>query len=189
MFAQTLSAPDYPHGSLRLTKPDLKHAPLSLGWLNDPEVGQYMGADFSNVSINTEERRIRDILAGEDAIGWMIELDGNVIGAIEINRIKELSEEYGIKAGNFSTLIGSKEHWGKRIAPYAKRAVMDWGFSEGEFELFIGKALADNERSWRSLEHLGFEFRNVKPETLHGQAVEWRVYGMTKAHWQSLKQT
>jgi SAM-dependent methyltransferase len=107
-----------------------------------------------------------------------------VIGAIEVNRIKESSEEYGVKAGNFSTLIGDKQRWGKRIAPYAKRAVMEWGFSEGGFELFIGKALTSNARSWRSLERLGFEFRGLKPDTVNGRPAEWRVYVMTKQHWQ-----
>jgi hypothetical protein len=72
VFARVLDVPDYPRGQLRLVKPSLDHAPLSLQWLSDPEVGQYMGADFSSVSIKTEEQRIRDILAGDDTYGWMI---------------------------------------------------------------------------------------------------------------------
>ncbi len=95
MFARVLDAPGYPGGDLRLVEPSLEHAPLSLRWLRDPEVGQYMGVDFSDVSLATEQRRIRDILDGDDVYGWMIELDGQVIGAIEINRIQESSGQYG----------------------------------------------------------------------------------------------
>jgi RimJ/RimL family protein N-acetyltransferase len=186
VFARTLDISSYPHGRLRLIKPSLEHAPLSLKWLSDPEVGRYMGADFSGVSIATEKQRIRDILAGDDTYGWMIELDGQVIGAIEVNRIKELSAEYGVKTGNFSTLIGDKQHWGKRIAPHAKRAIMDWGFTVGGFKAFVGRALASNTRSWHSLEHLGFEFRGLKPDTVNGQPVEWRTYIMTKERWQKI---
>jgi RimJ/RimL family protein N-acetyltransferase len=142
-----------------------------------------MGADFSDVSITTEEMRIRDILASKDTFGWMIELDGQVIGAIEINSIKQSSGAYGARAGNFSTLIGEKQHWGKRIAPFAKSAVMDWAFTEGRFALLIGRALTTNERSWRSLERLGFEYRGTKPDTLNGQPVAWRVYVMTRHRW------
>ncbi len=182
MFIHELTAPDYPHGKLRLIKPSLEYTALSLRWLSDTEVGQYMGADFSDVSIATEEQRIRDILSGNDTIGWMIELNGEVIGAIELNGIKESSEEYFTKAGNFSILIGDKTNWGKRIAHYTKQAVINWAFGEGGFELLIGKALANNERSWRSFEHLGFEFRGIKPDTLSGHPVEWRLYTLTKPH-------
>ncbi len=183
MFAKTLDVSDYLNGKLRLVKPSLEYASLSLKWLRDPEIGQYMGADFSNVSLETEERRIQDILSSEDTYGWMIELDGQVIGAIEINRIKKSSEEYGVKAGNFSTLIGDKQQWGKRIATFAKRAVMSWGFSDGGFELFVGKALSNNKRSWRSLERLGFEFKGTKIEDLYGRPVEWKIYVMDKVHY------
>ena len=102
MFAGSLDVPDYPHGKLRLIKPSLDFAPVSLEWLRDPEVGRYMGADFSDVSIATEEQRIRDIQGGESTFGWMIEMDGEVIGAIEINQVEELSSEYMTKAGGLS---------------------------------------------------------------------------------------
>lgn len=186
MFTRIIDAPDYPRGKLRLVKPSLGHAPLSLQWLSDPEVGQYMGADFSDVSLATEEKRIRDILSDRDTIGWMLELNSKIIGAIEINRIKESSQEYNSKSGNFSILIGDKQQWGKRIAPTAMQAVIDWAFTEGEFELLIGKALTSNERSWHNLERLDFEFQGLKPDTLKDQPVEWRVYALAKKRWQSM---
>ena len=139
-----------------------------------------MGADFSDVSLATEEKRIRDILSDRDTIGWMLELDGKIIGAIEINRIKESSQEYNSKSGNFSILIGDKQQWDKRIAPTAMQAVIDWAFTEGEFELLIGKALTSNERSWHNLERLDFQFQGLKPDTVNGQPAQWRVYVMTK---------
>ena len=186
MFVIQLDVPSYPHGKLRLIKPSLSHAPLSLKWLKDPEVGQYMGADFSDVSIATEEKRIQDLLENPDRFSWMVEPDGHVIGNIEINSIKETSEKYGMKAGKFSTLIGEKEHWGKRIAPHAKRAIMDWAFKRGGFELLIGRVLEENERSWRSLERLGFELQETESEADKGATRHWCIYAMTKLRWQSM---
>jgi RimJ/RimL family protein N-acetyltransferase len=147
-----------------------------------------MGADFSSVSLATEEKRIHDQLNDPNALSWMIELDGRVIGNIELNSIKETSSTYGVKAGRFSTLIGDKSHWGKRIAPNAKRAVMQWAFGEGGFELIVGKVISENQRSWRSLERLGFELRNTESKELDGTTREWRVYVMAKKHWARLKE-
>jgi RimJ/RimL family protein N-acetyltransferase len=187
MFARVLEVSDYPRGRLRLIRPQLEFASLSLAWLSDPEVGRYMGADFSGVTLETERSRIQTMLDSGDSYAWEIELDGRVIGAIEINRIKQTTERYGIKAANFSTLIGDKSQWGMRIAPSAKRAVLGWAFGSAGFELFVGRALSVNIRSWHSLEHLGFQFETVTPDMIGGKPVQWRVYTMTKAHWQDLQ--
>jgi RimJ/RimL family protein N-acetyltransferase len=60
---------------------------------------------------------------------------------------------------------------------------MNWAFDKGGFEQFIGKALKDNVRSWRSLERLGYKFLKAKPDTILDQLTEWKVYVMTKADW------
>ena len=188
MFAGSVDVPGYPHGKLRLVEPSLAFAPISLLWLRDPEVGQYMGADFSDVSIETEEQRIRDIRGGGNSFGWMIELNGEVIGAIEINQVEELSSEYMTKAGGLSILIGNKQCWGKRIATYAEGAVLDWAFAHGGFEVILGEALVDNDRSWRSLERLEFAFQRLRPDTRKGRTT-WRVYTMTRTQWQNSRAT
>jgi RimJ/RimL family protein N-acetyltransferase len=187
VFAGSVDVPGHPDGKLRLIKPSLAFAPVSLQWLRDPEVGQYMGADFSDVSIETEEQRIRNIQGGENTFGWMIELNGEVIGAIEVNQVEELSSEYMTKAGGLSILIGDKQCWGKRIATYAESAVLDWAFARGGFEVIVGAALVENDRSWRSLERLEFTFQRLRPDTLNGRTMTWRVYTMTRAQWQSLR--
>jgi RimJ/RimL family protein N-acetyltransferase len=184
VFGRVLDVPGYPSGELRLIEPAGEHAPLSLRWLREPEVGRYMGADFSSVSAETEERRVREILDGDDVYGWMIELDGQVIGAIEINRIRESSGRAGARAASLSILIGDKRHWGQRIAPHAESAVLDWAFAEGGFEVIIAEALVPNERSWRGLERLDFEFRSLRPDAVNGRPAEWRVYAMTRERWQ-----
>lgn len=185
MFTSELIVKDYPNGTLHLTKPSLDQAALSLKWLQDPEVGQFMGADFSQVSMKTEEDRIRELLNDEDRISWMIELGGVVIGNIEINSIAKTSAQYAVKAGKFSTLIGDKAQWGKGIAPAAKRTVMDWAFNEGGFEMLVGKVLAQNTRSFRSIERLGFDYRGTENEVENGDTTQWKVYTMTKQRWES----
>ena len=43
--------------SIKLVRPSLSSAQASLEWLSDPEIGQYMGADFTGVSLDTEQKR------------------------------------------------------------------------------------------------------------------------------------
>jgi RimJ/RimL family protein N-acetyltransferase len=146
-----------------------------------------MGADFSDVSLETERKRIEGQLADKDTRSWMIELDGQVIGNIEINSIQVASQEYGISAGKLSVIIGNKRYWGKRIAPFVEKKVMDWMFTEGGFELLVARVLPVNERSWHALERLRFDFQGIKADEQHPDE-QWRMYTMTKDRWLEVRE-
>ncbi len=178
-----LEISDFPDGQLKLVKPSIKNAEKSLSWVSNPEVSQYMGVDFSGVSIDTERKRISELIEGNDVISWAIQLNDEVIGNIEINSVEETSVAYDMRAGRSSTIIGEPKHWGKRIAQFAKAAVMDWAFDEGGFELIVAKVLPANVRSCRSLERSGFEPHGDNSVGGH----KWRIYLMSKQHWVELR--
>lgn len=170
---------------VRLVIPRLDHAEASLSWVRSEEVIRLMGGDFSKLSLEGEAQRIRDILRNPDECSWMIELDGKVIGNISINGIREVTEKCGAKAGNLVFLIGEKEQWGKGIGSKACRAVLDWAFGEGKFEMMVARALEENAGSIKTLQRLGFEETGSEPYegSIHSPPSTWRNLVMRRQSW------
>ena len=183
MYARDIDIPSYSSAQvLRLVRPDVKYASITIKWIRRPEVTQYLGVDFSGMTEADEVRHLRNMIDDDDRYSWMIELDGKIVGNIEINEIKSLSAKYGVKAGAFCTLIGDPENWGRGIGSHAKQAACDWAFSEGGFELIEAKAYVQNERSWRALEKLGYEYAGTEQSEVAGEAAEWKVYVVKKSN-------
>jgi len=188
MFIREIDIPQYSAThSLRLVTPDPKHAPITMKWISQPEVTQYLGADFSSMTISDEIDHLKNMVNDDDRYSWMIERDGEVVGNVEINEIKELSEKYGVKAGAFCTLIGDPSNWGQGLGSYAKQAACNWAFSEGGFELIEAKAYVQNVRSWSALEKLGYHYDGIENGEVEGKSVEWKVYTLKKTDWEKLE--
>lgn len=173
----------HPEHAINLVTPDLAHAPHSLEWLSDDEVGKHMGADFSDLSIDTETRRLQEILESEDQYNWMIELDGRVVGNACINSIEEQSKKFGCRAGSMAILIGDRSAWGKGIARSVNAAVLDWAFDEAGFERLLARIKEENVASIKSFVALGFEETGAETEHMHGQTLQWKHFTMTKDQW------
>lgn len=182
-FYRELEDVEHADHVIRLVRPDMSHAPHSLEWLSDAEVGQHMGADFSGLSIATEEERLRKIIESTDEYNWMIELDGKVVGNACINSIKEQSDKKGHRAGSMAILIGDKKAWGKKIARSVNTAVLDWAFNEAYFESLLARIKEENVGSIKSFAALGFEHTGNETENEHGKILHWQHYTMTKEKW------
>lgn len=167
---------------LRLIEPDLGHAPHSLRWLSDERVGRYMGADFSDVAPEREERRIREIRDNLDERNWMIEWRGAVIGNTSLNAIEETTRKLGVRAGTLAVLIGERSHWGKGIGPAVCAAVTDWAFREGGFAAVAARALVQNAASIRMLEKAGFRVCGTEIDgEAEGKPAEWLLFRLDAA--------
>lgn len=142
---------------LKLVTPDVRFAAESLAWVSDREVGKYMGADFSNVSLEGEKKRLREIVEDKDAYHWIIEVDGKAVGNININCIAETAKEFNVKSGKLNYLIGDTTLWGKGIMTAVAKAVLDWAFSNGKFEIIKSRVLIQNKASHTVLKKLGFK--------------------------------
>jgi len=163
--------------SIKLIRPSISSAQASLEWLRDPEIGQYMGADFSNVSLETEKKRLKDIIASDNEYNWGIEVNGTIVGNIAISEIEEKTKEFGKKAGILSILIGYKNQWGKGLATKCEESVLDWAFNEAGFELLLARALPANIGSIKSLEKNGFKPDGTEP---FSETVDWQKYILYK---------
>ncbi len=136
-----LSVPEYSLHKLRLLTPDIAYAKESLDWVSDNEVGKYVGADFSDVSLEGEKDRLKEILGNIDGYNWIIECDGTVIGNINISDIKDTSNEFGVKAGCLNYIIGEKNMWGKGITSALVKVVLLWAFSKNGYEIIKSRVV------------------------------------------------
>lgn len=173
---------DYSGGSLKLRRHSLAFAQSSLDWVNDPDVRQFMGADFSHVSLQTELKRIREILANKDEYHWAIDYKGIIIGSVTLHDIREQSKQCRCKAASLTVLIGYPNARKKGIASASMRAVLAWAFEEGGFEMVTARALRENVASIRTLEKLGFLPNGTEPYDglVNGKRSEWKVFTMGK---------
>lgn len=163
--------------STKLIRPSLSSAQSSLKWLKDPEVGRLMGADFSNVSLETEKKRLQDIISSDNEYNWSIEVDGTIIGNIAIREIEEKTKEFGKKAGILSILIGEKNQWSKGLATKCEEKVIGWAFNEASFELLLARALPANIGSIKALEKNGFKPNGTES---FSETVDWQNYILEK---------
>lgn len=187
MYARDIDIPSYSQAhKLRLVKPDPTHAPITIKWICRPEVTQYLGADFSQMTEEDEVQHLRNMVDDDNRYSWMIERDGEIVGNVEINEIKELSQKYGVKAGAFCTLIGDPKNWGQGLGSYAKQTACNWAFSESGFEIIEAKAYVQNIRSWSALEKLGYRYMGIEKGKVAGKLVKWKVYTLAKADWARL---
>jgi RimJ/RimL family protein N-acetyltransferase len=187
MYARNIDIPSYsPTKKLRLVRSDPSYAPITIKWISQEEVTQYLGADFSKMTINDEIDHLKNMVEDDDRFSWMIELDGIIVGNVEINEIKELSEKYGVKTGAFCTLIGDPTNWGIGLGSYSKQAACNWAFLEGGFDFIEAKAYVQNVRSWSALEKLGYHYVGIEKSDVEGVPVEWKVYTLKKADWEKL---
>ena len=100
MYVRDIDIPFYDKiKRLRLVKPDPKYAPITIQWISKNEVTKYLGADFSKMTVDDEVQHLTGMISDDDCYSWMIELDGEVVGNIEINKIKKLGQKYGVKIG------------------------------------------------------------------------------------------
>ncbi len=187
MYTRTIAIPSSSKTqTLRLVKPSPAYAPITTAWIHRPEVTQYLGADFSQMTEEDEVAHLQNMLDDDDRYSWMIERNGEIVGNIEINEIRKLSHKYGVTAGAFCTLIGNPKNWGQGLGSSAKQAACNWAFSEGGFAIIEAKAYMQNVHSWNALERLGYRYAGIEQGEVAGKAVKWRVYTLARADWRQL---
>ena len=177
----------YSNHILKLVRPKKEYAKTTITWLINPKVTKYLGEDFSKTTYENEVEHLNGISTDKDCFSWMIELDGRIVGNVEINQIKKTTKKYGAKSGSFCTLIGSEKDWGKGIGTISKKYACNWAFRDGGFKFIEAKAYVQNDRSWVALEHSGFQYKNNENEIVNGQSVEWKVYLLSKHDWELLE--
>jgi RimJ/RimL family protein N-acetyltransferase len=135
----------------------------------------------------TEKNRLRELVTSSDGYGWIIELDHQVIGAVEINQMAKWSQHLGCPAGSLSILIGDRAKWGQGIAGRVESLVTGWAFEQSPLMVLVARADPANIASWRSLERLGYRMIRVEQDDSGNRPQTWRIYELPKASWRPRK--
>lgn len=163
---------------LVLREPAPADAPAVLVFRGDPRVQRFNDEPLRDVAA---AGAFIEFLRAESAAGarrhWAITADDEVVGLIGLHawqhhhRRAELGYDIAIS------------HWGLGIASEAARAVIDYGFTTMELHRIQAHTIADNHRSVRLLERLGFRREGTLREysleddlTFHDSA----VYGLLR---------
>jgi RimJ/RimL family protein N-acetyltransferase len=146
--------------NIRLIEPDVERdAPLSFEWLSG-EQGRHsqrlLGVaekDIHPPTLDREEARVESFLDREDQLVWMIEVAGDVVGAVEVN----LADSEYVPAPWITIFIGDHSVRGGGIGTTVMRAVVSWLVLERSVDLIFARYRIGNETSAQMLLKLGFE--------------------------------
>lgn len=146
--------------NIRLIEPDVERdAPLGFEWLSG-EHGrrslQLMGVpdkDIHSPTLDEEEARIESFIDRTDMLAWMIEVDGEVIGVIEVH----LQDSEYLPAPWLAIFIGDRLMRGAGVGTVAMRAVVAWLVEERNVDIIFARYRIGNEASAQLLLKLGFE--------------------------------
>lgn len=146
---------------IRLVPPDLERdPPLSTEWLAGESgrlTQQSMGIPDKDIqeepTLEGEEERIRMMMESDHHIVWMIDLDGDIVGAVEA----ELNPTKYLDAPSVHVMIGDTAARGRGVATAALRSVIDWLQSTHEDIFIFTRYLVNNEASAQLLLKVGFE--------------------------------
>ncbi|MEM9548169.1 MAG: GNAT family N-acetyltransferase [Bacteroidota bacterium] len=72
------------------------------------------------------------------------------------------------------------EYRGMRIASEVSKRILDFGFSNLNFEIIIGIAMPENIGSWKVLEKIGLSLYKVDEYSVDGGKYYWYEINKTK---------
>jgi len=137
---------------LLLRAPELSDAPDVLIFRGDPEVQRFNDEPLPTVAeAATFIEFLREEIAADQRRHWAIEFAGTVVGLIGL---------HGWEQHHRRAELGydlARTHWGRGIAFEAARAVIEYGFGAMALHRIQAHTIADNHRSVRLLERLGFQ--------------------------------
>lgn len=112
---------------------------------------------------------------------YAIDLDGKVIGAIELRTIPSPIRNHAREIG----IILNTHYRGKGYMNEASKALIRYAFNETPIYRIFGCIEEDNKDSVRTLEKLGFTYegRERHGRTLKGQYVDLLHYSILKPEW------
>jgi ribosomal-protein-alanine N-acetyltransferase len=146
-----MGVPTLRTGRLVLREPTVADAPAVLVFRGDPRVQRFNDEPLRDVA--AAEEFIRYLRAGSAADArrhWAITADGEVVGLIGLHTW----EQHHQRAELGYDMAVSR--WGQGIASEAAEAVIDYGFTAMKLHRIQAHTIADNHRSVRLLERLGF---------------------------------
>jgi RimJ/RimL family protein N-acetyltransferase len=132
--------------------------PRMVPWFADMEVTRYLGRRMA-VALYYEVDILKKFGEAEDTVFWMVEANGETIGATGIHAIDWLNAH-----GTTGIVIGVKEQWGKGYATEAMQLRTRYAFRELNLHKLMTEVDAQNEASRKALERNGYQAAGVRRE-------------------------
>ena len=141
-----------------LRPPDDSDAARFVEWFADVEVSRYLGRPFT-FALSQEEGYLKNVGESKTEVFWMIEADGQAIGATGIHGIDWL-HAHGISG----TVIGVKSEWRKGYGSEAMLLRTDYAFRQLNLHKLMSGAFLENEPSKRALMKAGYREVGIERE-------------------------
>ena len=132
--------------------------PRFVPWFADMEVTRYLGRRTA-VALYYEVDTLKKFGESDNAVFWMIEADGETIGATGIHAIDWINAH-----ATTGIVIGAKEHWRKGYATEAMRLRTRYAFRELNLHKLMTEVFVPNEASRRALEKNGYRTIGISRE-------------------------
>ncbi len=132
--------------------------PRFVPWFADMEVTRFLGRRFA-VPLYQEFDFLKRIGESKDDVWWMIDADGEAVGATGIHAIDWQSAH-----GTTGIVIGAKERWRTGIASEAMALRTRYAFRELNLHKLMTEAYLDNAGSRRALEKTGYRTVGIRRE-------------------------
>ena len=153
------------------------------GWMNDPEVNQYLESRFSPATLESIGDFVRTHIADRNHVFLAIVLrDGDRhVGNIKLGPINWIH-----RFGDIGLMIGAKDCWGRGIAAEAISLLVEHAFSTLNLHKVTAGAYSTNRGSIRAFEKVGFEIEGVrKAHFLTDQGYcDHVLMGLVKDQWE-----
>lgn len=144
-------------GGLRLLPPRAdRDAPIAVSWLNGAVGQQTMlmlgnpPSSISDTTVEKQEALIAEFLTSPDVIHWIIEISGQVVGAVWIHT--EARPEVGMS--ELSLMIGDPSERGKGIGASAAELALGWAKESLRTDIAM-RTILENTTSRRLILGLG----------------------------------
>lgn len=143
---------------MTLRPADDSDPPRFVTWFADMEVTRFLGRRFA-VALYQEVDFMKRIGESKDDVWWMIDADGEAVGATGIHAIDWQSAH-----GTTGIVIGAKEKWRTGIASEAMALRTRYAFRELNLHKLMTEAYVDNAGSRRALEKTGYRTVGIRRE-------------------------
>ena len=130
--------------------------PRFLPWIADMEVTRFLGRR-TGAALYQEVDFFKQVGEAKDTVLWIIEADGEAVGAIGIHEI-----DWQNAHATTGILIGAKDKWGRGIASEAMLLRTRYAFRELNLHKLMTEVFVGNVASRRALEKSGYRTVGIR---------------------------
>jgi RimJ/RimL family protein N-acetyltransferase len=154
--------------------------PRFLPWVADLEVTRYLGRR-TGAALYQEVDFFKKVGEAKDTVLWIVEADGETVGAIGIHEI-----DWQNAHATTGILIGAKDKWGKGIASEAMGLRTRYAFRELNLHKLMTEVFVGNAASRRALEKNGYRTVGIRKEHMFtgGRWHDMWLGEVTREEWE-----